>query len=287
MIMKRLVWAPVILVWALGSVALFPGRSPAQDASAYAISRIAGELYRFQTATHRSVFLVTPEGIIVTDPINADVARWLKDELKHRFDLPVKYLIYSHSHPDHISGGEVFAGTATVVAHANAKAQIERDAVPTAAPQETFTDRKTIRLGGQTVELVYLGRNHSDNSIVMLFPEARTVFAVDFVAAKRLPYRDFPDAYLDEWPESLRRLEALEFDILAPGHGALGTKDDVRTSREYLETLRTQVAALLAQGKDEAEIVAAVTMDTYRGWERYEEWRPLNVQGMVRHLQKR
>lgn len=269
------------------ALAAFPARLSAQDTSSFAISRIAGDLYRFQNATHRSVFLVTPEGIVVTDPISADVARWLKGELQSRFNLPVKYVIYSHGHGDHISGGEAFADTATFVAHAGVAAQMERSKVTAPAPQETFTDRKTIRLGGKTIELAYLGRNHTDNSIVMLFPEARTVFAVDFVSVKRVHYRDFPDAFLDEWPESLRKLEALDFDILAPGHGVLGTKDDVRTSREYLEDLRAQVAAQLAQGKDEAQIVAAVTMEKYRGWERYEEWRALNVQGMVRHLQSR
>lgn len=278
---------PFFIAVALALACALPAAALAQDSSAYSITKIADELYRFQNATHRSVFLVTPEGIVVTDPISPDVAKWLKGELQRRFDLPVKYLIYSHSHPDHISGGEVFADTATVVAHANAKAQIERDNVPTAPPQETFTDRKTIRLGGKTVELTYLGRNHSDNSIVMVFPEARTVFAVDFVSVKRLPFRDFPDAYLDEWPGSLRKLEALDYDILAPGHGSLGGKDDVRTAREYLEDLRAQVAAQIAQGRDEPGIVAAVTMDKYRGWERYEEWRALNVQGMIRHLQAR
>jgi glyoxylase-like metal-dependent hydrolase (beta-lactamase superfamily II) len=257
------------------------GTGWAQD---FSISRIAGDLYRFQNVSHRSVFLVTPEGIVVTDPINAEVAAWLKAELKSRFDLPVKYVIYSHGHADHISGGEVFADTATVVAHANAKAHIEQQGVPTAIPQETFTDRKTIRLGGKTIDLVYPGRSHSDHLILMNFRDARTVFAVDLVAVKRLPYRDFPDAYLDEWPDALKALEAMDYDILAPGHGESGTKKDVREHREYLESLRNQVAKQLAEGKGEADILAAVTMDDYRGWGRYDEWRALNVQGMVRHL---
>jgi len=84
------------------------------------IVRITGDLYRFQENAHYSVFLVTPEGIIATDPINADTANWLKAELRRRFDKPVKYLIYSHHHEDHVSGGEVFSDTATVIAHENA-----------------------------------------------------------------------------------------------------------------------------------------------------------------------
>jgi len=98
------------------------------------ITQIAGEVYRFRNQNHYSVFAVTPAGIIATDPINADAAQWLKAELQRRFNRPVKYLIYSHDHADHIAGGEVFADTATVVAHENAKATITTERRPTAVP---------------------------------------------------------------------------------------------------------------------------------------------------------
>jgi glyoxylase-like metal-dependent hydrolase (beta-lactamase superfamily II) len=68
-----------------------------------------------------AVFAVTPAGIISTDPINAEAAQWLKAEFLGRFNRPVKYLIYSHDHADHTSGGEVFADTAVVVAQENAE----------------------------------------------------------------------------------------------------------------------------------------------------------------------
>src|SRR5215510_6870221 len=134
------------------------------------ISKIAGEVYRFRNAGHYSVFAVTPAGVIATDPINADAARWLKAEIAQRFKQPIRYVVYSHDHADHISGGEVFADTATVVAHDNAKAAIVGERRPTAIPQVTFSDRMTIELGGTVLELVYVGRNHSDNSLVMRFP---------------------------------------------------------------------------------------------------------------------
>ena len=69
------------------------------------ITKIAGEVYRFRNNAHYSVFAVTPAGVIATDPINADAARWLKDEIQKRFNQPVRYVIYSHDHADHISGG--------------------------------------------------------------------------------------------------------------------------------------------------------------------------------------
>tara|TARA_B100000676_G_C17443166_1_gene515198 strand:- start:284 stop:535 length:252 start_codon:yes stop_codon:yes gene_type:complete len=81
-----------------------------------------------------------------------------------------------------------------------------------------------LELGGKPVELIHTGRNHSDNSIVMLFPDERTLFAVDFLSVKRLPFRNLSDSYYPDWIDSLRRVEALDFDILTPGHGAMGTR---------------------------------------------------------------
>lgn len=250
-----------------------------------AITPIGGDLYRFRNGGHYSVFLVTPAGIIATDPINADAARWLKAELAQRFAKPVKYLIYSHDHSDHISGGEVFADTAVVIAHENAKAVILGERRPTAVPDLTFSDRLTVELGGKKVELIYLGKNHSDNSIVMRFPDERALFAVDFIPVKSLPFRDFPDAYVDEWIESLRKAEALDFEILAPGHGELGRREDARALRAYLEELREQVLGYLRDGKPLDEIKQLVKMDKYGAWGNYKNYLPLNIEGMARHLE--
>lgn len=68
---------------------------------------------------HTTVFLVTAEGVILGDPIRADFAEWLKAEIDERFDAQVEYVLYSHHHPDHASGGSVFADTATFVGHEN------------------------------------------------------------------------------------------------------------------------------------------------------------------------
>ena len=268
----------VVAFWAVGFAA-------AQAQPQREITPIKGDLYRFRNAGHFSVFLVTPAGIIATDPIDADAARWLKAELAKRFAKPVKYLIYSHDHSDHISGGEVFADTAVVIAHENAKAVILGERRPTAVPDLTFSDRLTVELGGKKVELLYLGKNHSDNSIVMRFPDERTLFAVDFIRVKSLPFRDFPDAYIDEWIESLKKAEVLDFEILAPGHGELGRKDDVRALRAYLEELREQVLGHLRDGKSVDEIKQLVKMDKYGGWGNYNNYLPLNIEGMARHLQ--
>lgn len=249
------------------------------------ITQIKDNLYRFRNNFHYSVFAVTPQGIIATDPINAEAARWLKAELAKRFGVPVRYLVYSHDHADHISGGEVFADTAIVVAHENAKAVIAGEKRPTALPQLTFAERMTLELGGTLVELRYVGRNHSNNSIVMRFPKEGVLFAVDFIAVNSLTFRDLPDAYMPDWIESLKRVEALEFDILAPGHGPLGTKESVRAHRAYLEALYNDVLRLAREGKSLEAIKQELKYGEYAGWTGYKDWLGLNIEGMYRLIQ--
>ncbi len=256
----------------------------AQATPKRAITRIAGDLYRFQNNFHFSVFLVTPDGVVVTDPINADAAAWLKSEIAKRFGKPIRYLIYSHDHADHSSGGEVFA-EAIVVAHENAKRTIIGEARPTAVPQVTFKKRLTITLGGKTVELSYLGRNHSDNMIVMRFPAERTLFAVDFIPVKTVAFKDLSDAYLTGWVRSLGRVEAMDFDILAPGHGSLGGKADVTAFREYMSDLLAQVLAQARMGKSLEETKAAVDLSKYKSWGQFEAWSPLNIEGAYKRIQ--
>lgn len=248
------------------------------------ITQIAGDLYRFQNNFHYSVFMVTPDGVIATDPINAGAAKWLKAEIKKRFDKQVKYLILSHDHADHSSGGEIFDDTAIIVAHENARAAILGEKRPTAAPEVVFSDGMTIELGGKAVALSYVGRNHSDNMIVMRFPEERVLFAVDFIPVKTLGFKNLSDSYFPGWIDSLRAVEAMDFDILAPGHGSMGKKSDVTAFREYMSDLYGAVLQATRAGQTLDQMKASIKLEKYKGWAQYEAWRPLNIEGVYNRI---
>lgn len=263
---------------------LFCGVSLAQTDAKRNITKIAGDLYRFQNNFHYSVFLVTSDGIIVTDPINADAARWLKAELAKRFNKPIKYMIYSHDHVDHIAGGEVFADTAIVVAHENAKADIIAEQRPTAVPDITFSDQMTIELGGKRVELSYVGRSHSDNMIVMRFPAERALFAVDFIPVKSVAWKNMTDAYIPDWMNAIARVEAMDFDILVPGHGGLGTKADATAFRGYMETLYAAVLKGAREGKSLEAMQQSIRLEKYKDWHNHDTQLPLNIEGMYKQI---
>jgi len=81
------------------------------------IGKLTGDTYYARMDDYVSVFIVTREGIVLVEPIGTEFATWLKSELKTRFNVPVKYVIYSHSHWDHASGAAVYADTARIIAH--------------------------------------------------------------------------------------------------------------------------------------------------------------------------
>jgi glyoxylase-like metal-dependent hydrolase (beta-lactamase superfamily II) len=106
----------------------------AQQAPSRSITEIADGLYRATNNNHRTVFLVTADGIILADPINADFSAWLRGQLDARFGVPVRYVVYSHHHWDHASGGAVFNDTAQFVAHENFPANLELPPADTPLP---------------------------------------------------------------------------------------------------------------------------------------------------------
>src|SRR5688572_6613843 len=100
------------------------GQAAAPAAPRRTIEQISGGVYTATNNNHRTVFLVTPEGIVLADPINAEFSKWLESELAVRFKVPVRYVVYSHHHWDHASGGDVFADTAKFVGHANMRSHL-------------------------------------------------------------------------------------------------------------------------------------------------------------------
>ncbi len=277
-------WFPCWLI--IGCLLMLSAEAAAQSSRPDdEITKLADDVYLFRHQFHQAIFITTPKGVIVTYPINADAAAWLNAEIKKLTDQPVRYVIYSHHHNDHITGGSVFAGQAIFVSHALARPNILQAADPTTpVPDLTFTDRMSIDLGGTQVELIYTGKNHSDNSVVMLLPQRKLLFAVDFIPVETVAYRTLKSDYPDEWIESLKKVEQLDFEVLVPGHGKIGRKDHVRLFRGYLEDLRAAVLEHVKQGRSLEESKQAVRLPKYEQWQRYADWLPENVEGMYRYL---
>lgn len=254
---------------------------------------LADNVYAFSSSNYVSLIIVTDEGVITTDPssqFDTDRASRLEVAIAELTDQPIRYVIYSHDHADHATGGAVFADTATFVSQANAVEKIAALGDPnTPAPAISFDSKMSIVLGGTTVDLIYTGRNHSDNSLVVFLPAERILYAVDFIPVDSLPFQNLPDFYPEEWIDSLTWIdENLDFDTLVAGHPpATGTKADVAEIRTYAQDLIAAVEAARAQGladnsSEMIDQVRAALEPTYGNWNNFEEWLPLNIEGLIR-----
>ncbi|NNC65507.1 MAG: MBL fold metallo-hydrolase [Gammaproteobacteria bacterium] len=319
----------ILLTALLGITALCTGCSDGQtpdEEPVRGIVQITGDLYRAQDGFHFTVYLVTPDGIILADPLNADFAGWLRAELERRHGLPVRYVLYSHHHWDHAAGADVFDDTATLIGHENFPTALawgienfpvqvtitdtngdggldRSEAVGDAAaafdeldmngndfisgaeiladvvrPEVLYSDHMTIRLGGKTVELIHPGPSHSIDTTVLLFPEERTIYGVDFLNVKRLALGFPGTGTLDQWIASLQQVEALDFDIVSPGHSSVGTKADFTAYREFFEDLREAVNAAIAAGTSLEDLLASDALAEYSDLPNYVPQRDRNIE---------
>ncbi len=266
--------------------AVVHAQAPAQPT--FATTKVEGtdNVYFFRYQGHQAMFVVTPEGVIATDPISEDrpAAAAYLGEIRKITQAPIRYVVYSHHHPDHIAGGKPFKDAGAVfVAHRIAKerlAQMNRaDIVPV---DETVEDKRTLTLGGTELELVYVGRNHSDNSLVMRLPRQRLLFTVDFIPVASVNFSNMPESYLPDWDESLKRVIALDWDRMIPGHpgpgGRLGTKLDVQNLLTYMQELSAEVKKAADAGKCPDAAKSEIKMPKYASWTNYDRYLPGNIE---------
>ncbi len=274
---------------AVAAFILFSGialRILAGESPQYETRKLTDNVYVFRYEGAQAMFVVTRDGVIATDPMNPAAAKVYVQEIKKITSAPVRYVVYSHHHLDHISGGAPFKETgATFVAHRRAKDHLVRLKNPNAViPDLVVDDEGTVlTLGGTRLELRFVGRNHSDNSLVMFLPQEKIIFAVDFLPIRELPFRNLPDSYVREWFQSIDQVLQLDWDKMIAGHprqGGIGTKEDVRGLKEYMTDRSNAVRKANAEGKCFDDAMKEIKLPKYEKWGRYNEFLPGNIERM-------
>lgn len=186
--MNSAVWLRALTL--LGLTLLLHACSPSPPQLPANVEAVADDVYLFQYGGHRSLFLVTDAGVIVTDPLNAEAAAEYRAAIAKLTELPVKFVVYSHYHWDRVAGAKIFTDEgAQVVAQERCAERFEANPNPDVVmPDISFSDEYQVSLGGKSLDLFYLGPSHGDCLTVFIAQPARLMQIVDLVEPPRAAF---------------------------------------------------------------------------------------------------
>ena len=249
----------------------------------FATVEVADGIYSFGNGEVFGAFMVTDEGVIVMDSVNPMFAALMRAAIQGVTDQPIRYLIYSHNHWDHIAGGQVFKDAgATILSHIDIHDWLADHPAPNPAvlvPDETWEgNRYDVVLGGRTIELYHFGPSHGEGMTIFRFPEEQIIFTVDLVVPKRVGFLYMPDFSPRGWIATLEAMEELEFETVMFAHNAaFGPRSSVTEQREFLQDLQAELIARMQAGENPCASVETIELPKYQEWAGYDEWLSMNA----------
>jgi cyclase len=213
------------------------------------------------------------DGVFIIDDQLKPLTEQLLAALRNIDDRPVRFVINTHYHGDHVGGNEALGKTGSVIiAHDNIRRRMSTDqfnhffnettpAYPSASlPVVTFNDRVTLHLNGESVTVHHVPRGHTDGDSIVHFPGSNVLHMGDIYFNGLYPYVD-----LDGGGTIQGMIAAAELALgladdqtrIIPGHGALSNRAELQAYRDFLAKARDNVQALIDRGLDLEQAIAA------------------------------
>ena len=256
-------WKSVVLVLALVLV----------GAAAYLFVQVRGleveqlsdDLFVLRGLGGNAAVLRTAAGTVVVDtmtfPLQGARIRGLARELTGR---DVVLIINTHYHLDHTHGNPAFAPGTRVLSTERTRSHLEaldadfwQGEAASLLPNETFTDRQRLSVGGKTLELVHPGRGHTDGDLVVVFLDEGVIHTGDLLFNGHYPNIDLEaGGTVEAWPATLDAVLELPFERVIPGHGPTTGREGIRQFQQFLTQL-WEIGESAAQRGDSVEDVMA------------------------------
>jgi len=243
-------------------------------------------------------FVVTGDGVVVFDALGTpSLADKLASKIREITDQPIRKVIVSHYHADHVYGLQVFeAMGAQIIAPEGAQKYIQSDAARLrleerqstlnpwvnedtrlVLPDVTISKSDRFTMGDVTFTVNYMGKAHSDGDMSMLVEPDLVLFSGDIIFEGRLPF--VGDADTNHWLATLTRLETGGLNALIPGHGPASTKPQqtIALTRAYLAHLREVMGAAVDEFIPFDEAYAEADWSEFKGLPAFEEGNRVNA----------
>jgi glyoxylase-like metal-dependent hydrolase (beta-lactamase superfamily II) len=202
----------------------------AAQTKGYSCEEIRGGLYWITDGAYNTMFLVTSDGVVAVDAPPTLGANYLK-AIREVTDKPIRYLIYSHEHTDHIGAASLFPKSARIIAQEDTAGILKRRTDPRRPiPSIVFRDHYALKTGGEEIHLIYPGPNHQTGNILIWVLRQKTLMLVDVIYPGYMPYKNL--GIVEDVPGYVsvhKTVLGYDFQTFVGGHvGRLGTRADCR-----------------------------------------------------------
>ncbi|HZI55370.1 MAG TPA: MBL fold metallo-hydrolase [Verrucomicrobiae bacterium] len=222
---------------------------PIDPQKGYLVQELGDGLFFLTDGGYQCMFLTTGKGVILVDA-PPDIGTNIIKAIREVTSEPVKYVVYSHSHADHIGSAGLFPN-ATFIAQKEAAELIVRDNDPNRpVPQIIFDREFTLRLGHQVLQLKYFGPNHTHGNVFIYAPKQKVLMLVDvyfpgWSMVESFSFTGVTD--LPGWVAAQDIALTYDFKYFVGGHlNRLGTREDMEVQREYVTDLRRNAVNALS-----------------------------------------
>jgi glyoxylase-like metal-dependent hydrolase (beta-lactamase superfamily II) len=247
-------------------------RGPAIDPNkGYRLQELGRDLYMITNNAYQSMFLIHDSGVVVVDA-PPDYSASIPRAIAEVTTQPITHVIYSHSHIDHIAGAKGLGGRPVIIAHEETLRLLKRAADPNRPlPSVTFSERYTLTVGDQVLELSYHGNGHEPGNIFILAPAQRVLMVVDVIFPGWMPWRRFALAQdLPAYFDQVEEIGRLDWDTLVAGHVArTGTHADVAVQAEFNRDVKAAAAKALATTEPGAGLNPLDRGNPWAGFDNY------------------
>jgi glyoxylase-like metal-dependent hydrolase (beta-lactamase superfamily II) len=240
------------------------------------VHKIGPDLYAYiseNDSSANSTFLVTTQGILVVDTgVNEQEGRKLLAEIRKISELPVRYIVNTHYHPDHRGGNKAVGPDATVISTVFTLNQAQGRALAYSSGMKkiTFTDRMTLYLDKHEIDIYFPGPAHTRGDAVVYFPDEQAIATGDLFLNRSCPAMD--DGDMENWIAALDGMLKLPINSVVPGHFELGSKADLQRFRDYLADLRDQVKPMFSSGASLAQIKEKLDLGKYKDFRQFPKY---------------
>ena len=243
-----------------GDVTVMPGR------------QLKPGLFLLTGAGANTLVRVTPEGLIVVDTKNQGDAQYnsLAEQIKAISPLPVKYVINTQHHPDHVGNNQKFIDSGAQVVGLEALKSFMASDTRTSAipgrPTQTFARDHVLKLGGVEVHSHFFGRGHTGDDTMVHFPDLKVVMVSDDMADGN-PIVDWANGgSWVEWSKALDGVLKLDFEVAIQGRGEPKTRADVQAFKNKVDLVITRANDAIKAGATKETLAMQVKTDDLAPW---------------------